>query len=116
MFQEGASINKSLHTLGKVVSQLSELSSNLNKKKKVFIPYRDSVLTWLLKESLGGNSKTAMLATISPANICMEETMSTLRYAHQARTIVNKARINEDPKARLIRGKCDMHRSCLPSC
>ncbi|XP_064650144.1 kinesin-like protein KIF14 [Lineus longissimus] len=101
--KEGASINKSLHTLGKVISQLSELSSNPSKKKKVFIPYRDSVLTWLLKESLGGNSKTAMLATVSPANICLEETMSTLRYARQARTIVNTARINEDAKARLIR-------------
>nr|XP_002736584.1 PREDICTED: kinesin-like protein KIF14-like [Saccoglossus kowalevskii] len=99
--REGASINKSLHTLGKVISSLSERS--MHKKKKVFIPYRDSVLTWLLKESLGGNSKTSMIATIGPSNRHFEETMSTLRYAKQARTIVNIAKINEDPSARLIR-------------
>ncbi|XP_070581962.1 kinesin-like protein KIF14 isoform X2 [Ptychodera flava] len=99
--REGASINKSLHTLGKVISALSERS--IHKKKKVFIPYRDSVLTWLLKESLGGNSKTAMIATIGPSSAHFEETMSTLRYAKQARTIVNVAKVNEDPSARLIR-------------
>jgi len=58
----------------------------------------------LLKESLGGNSKTAMIATISPANHHIEETLSTLRYAQTARSIVNIARVNEDPKAKLIRG------------
>jgi kinesin family protein 14 len=81
LFQEGASINKSLLTLGKVISLLSERSMTCPKKKKLFIPYRDSVLTWLLKESLGGNSKTAMLATISPASVHLEETISTLRLA-----------------------------------
>ncbi|ELU15797.1 hypothetical protein CAPTEDRAFT_82852, partial [Capitella teleta] len=101
--REGASINKSLHTLGKVISLLSERSTTVPKKKKLFIPYRDSVLTWLLRESLGGNSKTAMLATISPASVHLEETLSTLRYAKQARSIINTARVNEDPKARLIR-------------
>ncbi|XP_074655723.1 kinesin-like protein KIF14, partial [Tubulanus polymorphus] len=100
--KEGASINKSLLTLGKVISTLSDLATCTN-RKRLFIPYRDSILTWLLKESLGGNSQTAMLATISPANICMEETLSTLRYAKQARAIVNNAKVNEDPKARLIR-------------
>ncbi len=59
----------------------------------------------LLKESLGGNSKTAMLATIGPSNSHIDETLSTLRYAKQARSIINQARVNEDPKARLIRGK-----------
>ena len=59
----------------------------------------------LLKESIGGNSKTAMLATISPSNHHQDETLSTLRYAKQARSIMNQARVNEDPKARLIRGK-----------
>ena len=57
------------------------------KKKKEFVPYRDSVLTWLLKESLGGNSKTAMIAAISPADINFDETLSTLRYADRAKRI-----------------------------
>ena len=59
----------------------------------------------LLRESLGGNSKTTMLATISPANVHIEETLSTLRYAKQAYSIINMVHINEDPKARLIRGR-----------
>ncbi|XP_073427852.1 kinesin-like protein KIF14 isoform X2 [Dendrobates tinctorius] len=98
--KEGVSINKSLLTLGKVISALSE---NSQMKKKVFIPYRESVLTWLLKESLGGNSKTAMIATISPAISNVEETLSTLRYARQARLIINVAKVNEDMNAKLIR-------------
>lgn len=66
--KEGAHINKSLVTLGSVISALSELSVEPNgHKKPAFIPYRDSVLTWLLKDSLGGNSKTIMIAAISPA-------------------------------------------------
>ncbi|CAL1526506.1 unnamed protein product, partial [Lymnaea stagnalis] len=77
--REGASINKSLLTLGKVISLLCDRSQS-SKKSKIFIPYRESVLTWLLKESLGGNSKTAMIATISPSNQHIEETLSTLRY------------------------------------
>ncbi|XP_059176630.1 kinesin-like protein KIF14 [Physella acuta] len=100
--REGANINKSLLTLGKVIALLSE-RSQVSKKRKIFIPYRDSVLTWLLKESLGGNSKTAMIATVSPSNAHIEETLSTLRYAQQARSIVNIVRINEDPKAKIIR-------------
>ena len=67
------------------------------------MPYRDSVLTWLLKDSLGGNSKTTMLAALSPADINYEETLSTLRYADRAKQIVNKAVVNEDPNAKLIR-------------
>ena len=59
----------------------------------------------LLKDSLGGNSKTAMIATVSPSIAHYEETLSTLRYASQARSIVNRARVNEDPNAKLIRGK-----------
>ena len=61
------------------------------------------VLTWLLKDSLGGNSKTAMIAAISPADVQYEETLSTLRYADQAKKIKNKAVINEDPNAKLVR-------------
>ncbi|XP_016067109.1 PREDICTED: kinesin-like protein KIF14 [Miniopterus natalensis] len=97
--KEGVSINKSLLTLGKVVSALAEHGS----QRRVFVPYRESVLTWLLKESLGGNSKTAMVATVSPAASSVEETLSTLRYARQARSIVNVARVNEDTSAQLIR-------------
>ncbi|CAB1324716.1 unnamed protein product, partial [Coregonus sp. 'balchen'] len=97
---EGSSINKSLLTLGKVISALSEQAQT---KRKVFTPYRDSVLTWLLKESLGGNSKTAMIATLSPAGINVEESLSTLRYAKQARMIINVAKVNEDTNAKLIR-------------
>ena len=69
----------------------------------VFVPFRDSVLTWLLKESLGGNSRTVMLATVSPSEVNCDETLSTLRYASRAKAIVNKARVNEDPNAELIR-------------
>ncbi|KAG6938220.1 kinesin family member 14 [Chelydra serpentina] len=98
--KEGASINKSLLTLGKVISALSEMAQF---RRKCFIPYRDSVLTWLLKESLGGNSKTAMIATVSPAAAHVEETLSTLRYASQARSIINVAKVNEDSNAVLIR-------------
>ncbi|XP_077013462.1 kinesin-like protein KIF14 isoform X2 [Tamandua tetradactyla] len=97
--KEGVSINKSLLTLGKVISALSEQAN----QKRVFIPYRESVLTWLLKESLGGNSKTAMIATVSPAASNIDETLSTLRYAQQARLIVNIAKVNEDVNAKLLR-------------
>uniref|UniRef100_A0A8C9S0A5 Kinesin family member 1C n=1 Tax=Scleropages formosus TaxID=113540 RepID=A0A8C9S0A5_SCLFO len=100
--KEGANINKSLTTLGKVISTLAEMQ-NSKKKKSDFIPYRDSVLTWLLKENLGGNSRTAMIAALSPADINYEETLSTLRYADRAKQIRCNAIINEDPNARLIR-------------
>ncbi|KAF8628160.1 hypothetical protein AX17_006030 [Amanita inopinata Kibby_2008] len=104
--KEGANINKSLTTLGKVISALAVASAAEGKKGKKgkadeFVPYRDSVLTWLLKDSLGGNSKTAMIAAISPADY--EETLSTLRYADQAKKIKNKAVVNEDPNAKLVR-------------
>lgn len=106
--KEGANINKSLTTLGKVIAALATASQSEGKKGKKgkaedFIPYRDSVLTWLLKDSLGGNSKTAMIAAISPADVQYEETLSTLRYADQAKKIKNKAVINEDPNAKLVR-------------
>ncbi|XP_020713435.1 kinesin-like protein unc-104 isoform X5 [Ceratitis capitata] len=103
--KEGANINKSLTTLGKVISALAEISASKNKKSKKadFIPYRDSVLTWLLRENLGGNSKTAMIAAISPADINYDETLSTLRYADRAKQIVCKAIVNEDANAKLIR-------------
>ncbi|KAI8069487.1 hypothetical protein BC940DRAFT_297840 [Gongronella butleri] len=105
--KEGANINRSLATLGKVIAALAERSAAQDTKgakkkpKDYFIPYRDSVLTWLLKDSLGGNSKTAMIATVSPVDY--EETLSTLRYADQAKRIRNKPVVNEDPNAKLIR-------------
>lgn len=105
--KEGGNINKSLVTLGNVISALADMSqdgANTNlKKKSVFVPYRDSVLTWLLKDSLGGNSKTIMIATVSPADVNYGETLSTLRYANRAKNIINKPTINEDSNVRLIR-------------
>ncbi|XP_047021111.1 kinesin-like protein KIF13A isoform X1 [Helicoverpa zea] len=100
--KEGSNINKSLTTLGLVISKLADQSSG-SKNKDKFVPYRDSVLTWLLKDNLGGNSKTVMVATISPAADNYEETLSTLRYADRAKRIVNHAVVNEDPNARIIR-------------
>ena len=115
---EGAHINKSLVTLGSVIKALAGSSSSSNNnnnnnsnqngvRKSIpsssFIPYRDSVLTWLLKDSLGGNSKTIMISTISPADVNYGETLSTLRYSNRAKDIINKPTINEDSNTRLIR-------------
>ncbi|KAF9561655.1 kinesin-like protein Klp8 [Mortierella alpina] len=107
--KEGANINKSLTTLGKVISALADASSapiprkGTKKSAETFVPYRDSVLTWLLKDCLGGNSKTTIIAALSPADVNYDETLSTLRYADQAKRIKNKAVVNEDPNAKLIR-------------
>ncbi|XP_020955876.1 kinesin-like protein KIF13A isoform X2 [Sus scrofa] len=99
--KEGSNINKSLTTLGLVISSLADQAAGKGKNK--FVPYRDSVLTWLLKDNLGGNSQTSMIATISPAADNYEETLSTLRYADRAKRIVNHAVVNEDPNAKVIR-------------
>ncbi|KAJ6648363.1 Kinesin-like protein KIF14 [Pseudolycoriella hygida] len=96
--KEGVSINSSLLILGRVIAALAD-----SKKMGTFVPYRESVLTWLLRENLGGNSRTVMLATISPASIHIDETIATLRYACQARSIVNRVKVNEDPHNRQIR-------------
>lgn len=101
--KEGAEINRSLSTLGRVIAALADLSTGKKKKGSSQVPYRDSVLTWLLKDSLGGNSMTAMIAAISPADINYDETLSTLRYADSAKRIKNHAVINEDANARMIR-------------
>ncbi|KAL3097852.1 hypothetical protein niasHS_000587 [Heterodera schachtii] len=95
--EEGGNINRSLSALGKVIAALSE------KRGSQFVPYRDSVLTWLLKENLGGNSRTTMIATVSPAADNYEETLSTLRFADRAKRIRTHAVINEDPNAKVIR-------------
>ncbi|XP_052012680.1 kinesin-like protein KIF13A isoform X4 [Apodemus sylvaticus] len=99
--KEGSNINKSLTTLGLVISSLADQAAGKGKNK--FVPYRDSALTWLLKDNLGGNSQTSMIATISPAADNYEETLSTLRYADRAKRIVNHAVVNEDPNAKVIR-------------
>ena len=102
--KEGAEINRSLSTLGRVIAALADISTPGKKKKGANqVPYRDSVLTWLLKDSLGGNSMTAMIAAISPADINYDETLSTLRYADSAKRIKNHAVVNEDANARMIR-------------
>ncbi|XP_013392684.1 kinesin-like protein KIF28P [Lingula anatina] len=97
--KEGAAINQSLSSLGNVISALAEKSSGKNTR----VPYRNSVLTMLLKNALGGNSKTIMIAALSPADINYDETLSTLRYADRAKQIKTKATVNEDPTEKLIR-------------
>lgn len=102
--REGGNINQSLSTLGRVIGALSDPRrqrasrgsgiQNQTKRRADVVPYRDSVLTWLLRDSLGGNSKTAMVACISPTDY--EETLSTLRYADQAKKIRTKAHVNQD--------------------
>lgn len=94
--KEAAKINLSLSALGNVISSLINDS-------QAHIPYRDSKLTRLLQDSLGGNTKTVMIAAISPADYNFEETLSTLRYASRAKCIKNKPRINEDPKDALLK-------------
>ncbi|XP_011668890.1 kinesin-like protein KIF28P isoform X2 [Strongylocentrotus purpuratus] len=97
--KEGAAINQSLSSLGNVISALADKS----KGKNVKVPFRDSALTKLLKNALGGNSKTIMVAALSPADINYDETLSTLRYADRAKQIKTIAVVNEDPTEKLIR-------------
>lgn len=93
--KEATKINLSLSALGNVISALVD-------GRQSHIPYRDSKLTRLLQDSLGGNTKTVMMAAISPADYNLEETLSTLRYASRAKAIKNKPRVNEDPKDALL--------------
>lgn len=93
--REGSNINKSLTTLGRVIAALADPKQHRpGKRSKDIVPYRDSILTWLLKDSLGGNSKTAMIACIAPSDY--DETLSTLRYADQAKRIRTRAVVNQD--------------------
>lgn len=94
--KEAAKINLSLSALGNVISALVD-------GKTQHIPYRDSKLTRLLQDSLGGNTKTIMVAALSPADYNYDETLSTLRYASRAKFIQNKPTINEDPKDTMLR-------------
>jgi kinesin family protein 3/17 len=89
-------INLSLTTLGMVIQNLVNPAS-------MHVPYRDSQLTRLLQDSLGGNTKTVMIANVGPADYNYEETLSTLKYAHRAKSIKNEVKINEDPKDALLR-------------
>ena len=97
--KEGSNINKSLSTLGRVITALAKKSSG----SKELVPYRESSLTRILQNALGGNSKTTMIAAISPATYNIEETISTLRYADQVKSIKNQAIVNETPQEKLIR-------------
>ena len=97
--REGSNINKSLTTLGRVIAALADprharVHNGGKSRSKDVVPYRDSILTWLLKDSLGGNSKTAMIACIAPSDY--DETLSTLRYADQAKHIRTRAIVNQD--------------------
>merc|ERR1712165_468707 len=94
--KEATKINLSLSTLGNVISALVDGKSS-------HVPYRNSKLTRLLQDSLGGNSKTLMFANIGPAEYNYDETLSTLRYANRAKNIKNNAKINEDPKDTLMK-------------
>ena len=99
--KEAAGINKSLSVLGLVISTLADKA--LGKVKDIVVPYRNSCLTRILQNALGGNSKTLMICAISPATDNYEETISTLRYADQAKKIQNKAVVNESETDKLIR-------------
>ncbi|KAB5575704.1 P-loop containing nucleoside triphosphate hydrolase protein [Coniochaeta sp. 2T2.1] len=99
--REGSNINKSLTTLGRVIAALADPKQQAGgtprkrgQQRDAVVPYRDSILTWLLKDSLGGNSKTAMIACIAPSDY--DETLSTLRYADQAKRIRTRAVVNQD--------------------
>jgi kinesin family protein 15 len=91
-------INKSLSSLGNVINSLVDVSEGKNRH----VPYRDSKLTFILRDSLGGNSKTAIIANISPSHLNINETLSTLKFAQRAKLIRNKAVINEDSSGTIM--------------
>ncbi|KAK1311494.1 Kinesin-like protein KIN12B [Acorus calamus] len=96
--KEATNINKSLSTLGLVIMNLVNISNG----KSMHVPYRDSKLTFLLQDSLGGNSKTTIIANISPSSCCAQETLSTLKFAQRAKFIRNNAIVNEDASGDVI--------------
>lgn len=99
--KEGCAINKSLTVLGNCISVLADRASG--KTKNAVVPYRDSNLTRILQNALGGNSKTIMICAVSPASMNYEESLSTLRYADRAKKIQNKAVVNESVQDKMIR-------------
>lgn len=94
--KEGIDINKGLLSLGNVISALTD------EKQSKFVPYRDSKLTRILQDSLGGNSRTTMIACASPADTNLEESYGTVKYASRARNIKNKPKVNRDANSMLI--------------
>ncbi|XWS73804.1 hypothetical protein CRYUN_Cryun02cG0160600 [Craigia yunnanensis] len=96
--KEATNINKSLSTLGLVIMNLVNISNG----KSLHVPYRDSKLTFLLQDSLGGNAKTIIIANISPSNCCSLETLSTLKFAQRAKFIKNNAVVNEDASGDVV--------------
>eukprot|EP00419_Tripos_fusus_P054852 CAMPEP_0172805932 /NCGR_PEP_ID=MMETSP1075-20121228/6022_1 /TAXON_ID=2916 /ORGANISM="Ceratium fusus, Strain PA161109" /LENGTH=769 /DNA_ID=CAMNT_0013644645 /DNA_START=75 /DNA_END=2384 /DNA_ORIENTATION=- len=100
VLKQATAINKSLSALGMVIEKLAQKSQG---KKNVLVPYRDSKLTRLLQNALGGSSKTIMICALSPASTNYEETLSTLRYADRAKQIKNVAKVNENPQEKLMR-------------
>ncbi len=104
--KEAGNINKSLSVLGNVIRALVEVANGRDQ----FVHYRDSKLTFLLKDSLGGNSKTSIIATISPSDKCLGETLSTLKFAQRAKLIRNKAVINEESSSSMIQLQAELKR------
>jgi len=107
VFEEGASINKSLTVLGRCIKALAKLKRSGTANKSLPVPFRESVLTWYLRESLAGNAKTTMLANISPAVSNGTETYGTLRYAAEAKRIETSVHMNEDPIQRQLRQQAE---------
>lgn len=97
--KECIEINKSLFILRKVITTLNDMQTT---GKTAYVPYRESKLTSLLKESIGGNSYSLMISALSPGDKCIEENISTLNYSTKAAYIANQPVKNQDPKARLI--------------
>ncbi len=104
--KEAGMINKSLSALGNVINSLVDISEG----KSRHVHYRDSKLTFLLRDSLGGNSKTLIICNISPSSICYGETLSTLKFAQRAKLIKNKAVINEDTSGTILLLKKEISR------
>lgn len=101
--KESIDINKSLFTLRQVINILSENANpKLKKEEKVYVPYRDSKLTSILKQSIGGNSYCLMIACINPHDTFLEENISTLTYATKASFITNRPVVNDDPRMKAI--------------
>ena len=100
--KEGININKSLTSLGMVIKRLADINDPSVQTDGNYVPYRDSTLTWLLKDNLGGNSRTVMLATLSPCLINYEETLTTLRYAERVKLIKNVPSVNKRASNRRI--------------
>ena len=121
-FIEATNINLSLVTLGRCITTLADLSNAKKAGKKSMFkpPYRESMLTWILSESIGGNSRTFMVANVSPSSMNFDQSINTLRYASRAREVVNAVVVNQDPLLQKLRSlqeqlvrSADPHMLCL---